>query len=377
MILSNVNIFSRDCVFENGAVEVEDGRIKQLIFDGQNVSGDVIDCKGQYLIPGLIDIHSHGCDGHDFCEGTKDAFDAITNYEIKNGVTSICPATMTYPDEKLLPVMEAVSTYENDKGAEILGINMEGPFISKDKVGAQNPKYVQKPNIDLLNKLNKASNNKIKLVDIAPEVEGAFDFIKKAAKEFVISVAHTNCDYQTAKKAYDLGAKHLTHIFNAMPPILHRSPGPILAASESGANAEIICDGQHVDYAAVRLAFELFEGSICLISDSCEATGLADGQYSLGGQDIMKKGDKVVLKDSPDTIAASATNLFECLKHAINDAGIDKNKAIAAATINPAKAIGVDSLYGSIEPGKFADLLLVDESFKLLAVYKKGIKSDS
>ena len=371
MILSNVNIFTRDCVFENGAVEVEDGRIKQLIFD-ENFSDEAIDGKGNYLIPGLIDIHTHGCNGHDFCEGTTDAFDAITNYEIQNGITSICPATMTYPEDKLLPIMEAVSTHENSDGAEIVGINMEGPFISKDKVGAQNPKYVQKPNVDLVNKLNEASNNKIKLIDIAPEVEGAFDFIKKMSKDFVISIAHTNCDYETAVQAYKLGAKHLTHTFNAMPPILHRSPGPILAASESGATAEIICDGQHVNYAAVRLAFELFKGRICLISDSCEATGLDDGQYSLGGQDIVKTGDKVVLKSSKDTIAASATNLFECLKHAIFDAQIDKSEAIAAATINPAKSIGIDSLYGSIEPGKFADFLIVDQNFNLLNVYKKG-----
>ena len=376
MILSNVNIFTRDCKFENGAVEVEDGRIKQLIFDGK-ISDDSTDCNGNYLIPGLIDIHTHGCDGHDFCEGTKEAFDAITNYEIQNGITSICSATMTYPEEKLLPIMDAVSTYENRDGAEIVGINMEGPFISKEKVGAQNPEFVQSPDASLVEKLDKASNNKIKLIDIAPEVEGAFDFIKKCAKNYVISIAHTNCDYETAMQAYKLGAKHLTHTFNAMPPILHRSPGPILAAAESDANAEIICDGQHVDYAAVRFAFELFGSHICLISDSCEATGLGDGEYSLGGQAIQKTGDKVVLKDSPETIAASATNLFACLKHAIFDANIDKNKAIAAASINPARAIGIDSLYGSIEPGKFADFLIVSQDFELKAVYKKGKKIGS
>ena len=374
MILSNVNIFTRECQFQNGAVEVEDGRIKQLIFDDSFDSSNATDCNGNYLIPGLVDIHTHGCNGHDFCEGTAEAFDAITSYEIQNGITSICPATMTYPEDKLMPVMEAVSNYKNESGAEILGINMEGPFISKKKVGAQNPNYVQEPNEELVKKLNVACNNKIKLIDIAPEVDGALDFIKKMSKDFVISVAHTNCTYEVAKEAYKLGAKHLTHTFNAMPPILHRSPGPILAASEAGANAELICDGQHVSYASVRLAFGLFKNSLCLISDSCEATGLEDGQYSLGGQDIVKLGDKVVLKDSQDTIAASATNLFACLKHAIFDAQINKEQAIAAATINPAKAIGADSLYGSIEPGKYADFLLLDDKFDLKAVYKKGNK---
>ena len=372
MILTNANIFTRDCTFKLGSLEIEDGRITRLIFD--NVPNSDYDCQGAYLIPGLIDIHSHGANGHDYCDANEEAFNAITSYELAHGITSICATTMTYPKDKLEAVMKAMKDYKNENGSEIVGINMEGPFISKDKVGAQNPDFVQNPDIEMLDELNEASRDMIKLVDVAPEVDGGIDFIKKASKNYVVSVAHTNCDYEKATEAFKNGAKHLTHTFNAMPPIHHRSPGPIVAAAENGASAEIICDGQHVNYAAVRLAFKLFDNNICLISDSCEATGLSDGQYSIGGQDIIKKGTKVVLKDSPDTIAASVTNLFDCLKHAILDANIPKEVAIASATINSAKAIGIDMLYGSLEPGKFADMLLLNDNFEIIDIFKRGLK---
>lgn len=370
MIISNANIFTRENEFKHGSVKIKDGRIARLIFD--DLKSSDYDAKEAYLIPGLIDIHSHGAKGHDYCDAKSQDLDSITSYELSCGVTSLCATTMTYPQDKLMSVMQILSNYSNEKGSEIVGINMEGPFISKDKVGAQNPKYVKEPDIEMLKTLDEASGKKIKLVDVAPEVEGCLDFIKQASKNYNVSIAHTNCTYEIALKAYKAGAKHLTHTFNAMPAISHRSPGPILAAAESDAYAELICDGQHVSYPAVRLAYKLFDNNICLISDSCEATGLSDGEYSLGGQQIIKKGSKVVLKDKPDTIAASATNLFDCLKHAILDANIQQEVAIASATINPAKAIGIDSLYGSIEPGKFADLLVVDEKLNLVNVFKKG-----
>ena len=370
MIISNANILTRDNEFKLGNIEIEDGRIKCLIFD--DVSSSDYDAKGAYVIPGLIDIHSHGAIGHDYCDANAKDLDEITSYELSCGVTSLCATTMTYPQEKLTSVMQELANYESKCGSEIVGINMEGPFISKERVGAQNPEYVQAPDFEMLKSLDEASGGKIKLVDVAPEVEGCIDFIKQASKNYVVSVAHTNCTYEIALEAYKAGARHLTHTFNTMPPIAHRSPGPIPAAAESGAFAELICDGQHVNYAAVRLAYKLFDNKICLISDSCEATGLNDGEYSLGGQQIIKQGTKVVLKDDKNTIAASATNLFDCLKHAILDANIQKEVAIASATINPAKAIGIDSLYGSIEPGKFADLLVVNDKFNLVDVFKKG-----
>lgn len=371
MILSNANIFTRDGIFETGSVVCAGDKISKLDLSS-NSHDDSFDCEGHYLIPGFIDIHFHGCAGHDFCEGTPEALDAISSYELKHGITSICPATMTYPQDILEKAMTNAANYKNEKGSEIVGINMEGPFISPEKVGAQNPKYVQAPDFEMLKQLDDSANGLIKLVDIAPEVDGASEFIKKAAKNFVISIAHTNCTYSQACEAYKLGAMHLTHTFNAMPPIHHRSPGPIVAASENNASAEIICDGQHVNYAAIRLAAKLFGDKMCLISDSCEATGLDDGEYSLGGQAILKRGNKVVLKNNEDTIAASVTNLYDCFCHAVKDAKINLEDAIIAASLAPAKAIGIDGMYGSIEPGKFANILIVDDNLKLINVIYKG-----
>ena len=250
---------------------------------------------------------------------------------------------------------------------------MEGPFISPDKVGAQNPKYVQKPNYEMIKRLDEVSGGLVKLVDIAPEVNGAMEFIEMAADDFAISIAHTCTDYDTAKQAYKKGARHLTHTYNAMPGITHRAPGPIPAAAEEGASAEIICDGKHIHYASIRLIFKYFsKDKVCLISDSCEATGLADGKYMLGGQEVIKQDGKAVLAHDTNTIAASVTNLFDCMKHAIFDAGIPMENAILAATKNPAKAIGIEDTYGQISVDRHANLLVVDKDFNIQHIVKNG-----
>lgn len=372
MILTNANIFDSTKGFGLGTVITNGEKIQKVIFDDCSTYKDYIDCEGKYLLPGFIDIHFHGCNGYDFCDASKQSLDAITEYELKNGITSICPATMTYSEEILTPIMKNVAQYNNHRGSEIIGINMEGPFISVDRIGAQNPNYVQTPDVAMIERLDKVSNGLIKLIDIAPEVNEATEFIKKLHSQYSISIAHTCCTYDVAKEAFQLGANHLTHTYNAMPPIHHRNPGPILAAMENNAYAEIICDGMHIHYAAVRLAFNMFKNSICLISDSCEATGLDDGQYSLGGQAIIKKGNRVVLKDHQNTIAASATNLFDCFRHAVLDAGIPIENAVNAASLNPARSIKMDNMYGSISVGKYANMILLDKKLNLNNVILKG-----
>lgn len=370
MIFYNANVFADDCTFKKGAVVVDNGRITDIVFD--DIKGD-FDCKGQNLIPGLLDVHFHGCVGEDFCNAKEDSIQKIADYQASVGVTQICPATMTYTEDILTPVMQAAGKHKNGKGADLVGINMEGPFISPDKVGAQNPEYVLKPDYDMICRLQEHANGLIKMIDIAPEVEGGLDFVKQASDKYVISIAHTCTTYETAVKAFELGARHVTHLYNAMPGITHRAPGPIVAAAEAGADAEIICDGHHIHYAAVRLAFEMFGwDKMVLVADSCEAAGCEDGEYSLGGQTIVKRNGAAWLAKSPDTLAASATNLFECMKHAIFDAGIEKEVAIAAATINPAKSIDVDKDYGSISKGKIANMVLIDNNFDIQKVILHG-----
>ncbi|MDO5329192.1 MAG: N-acetylglucosamine-6-phosphate deacetylase [Coriobacteriia bacterium] len=369
MIFSNANVYTADCVFKRGAVCVENGIIKDVILG--DVEGD-FDCEGNYLIPGLLDVHFHGCVGEDFCNATEEAIQKICDYQASIGVTQICPATMTYTEDILTPIMEAAANHKNARGADLIGINMEGPFISPNKVGAQNPEYVIKPDYNMILRLQEKANGLIKLVDVAPEVDGGLDFIKSASNDFVISIAHTCTDYKTAVKAFEYGARHMTHLFNAMPGITHREPGPIIAAAEAGADAEIICDGHHIHYAAVRFAFEMFGwDKMVLIADSCEAAGMPDGKYSLGGQPIEKRDGAAFLKNT-NTLAGSTTNLFECMKHAHFDADIDLEVAIAAATINPARSIDVDDKYGSIEPGKIANMVLVDKNLDIKCVVLHG-----
>lgn len=350
-------------------VFIEDGR-----FSKEFGGGDVYDAKGAYVIPGLVDVHFHGCDGHDFCEGEKEAFDAIVRYEARRGVTAVCPATMTYPEEKLAGIMRAAAAYESPSdGASLVGVNMEGPFISPDKIGAQNPAYVQKADVGMFRRLQEESGGLIKLVDVAPEEPGALEFISSVRDEVRVSLAHTCADYDTAAEAFRQGARHLTHCYNAMPPLHHRKPGPIAAALDRPeVTPEIIADGVHIHPSMVRLAFAAFgDDRVVLISDSMMATGLEDGEYSLGGQAVTVRGNLATLHDG--TIAGSATDLMSCLRTAVLKMGIPLESAVKAASCNPAKAIGVFSDFGSIEPGKAADCVVLEPgTLDVVQVFVRG-----
>ncbi len=344
---------------------------RKIQTDAQNE--DVIDGTGLYAIPGLVDIHFHGAVGHDFCDADSEGFARIAEYEARNGVLAMCPATMTYSEEILEKVMEKAAAYKTaDSRASLVGINMEGPFISPKRLGAQNPKYLANPDASMFRRLQTKSGNLIKLVDLAPELEGSMEFIKELSGEVTISIAHTDCSFDEATNAIKAGAGHITHLFNAMPGLSHREPGPIRAAMENESEVELIADGVHVHPSMVRFVFDTFsEDKIILISDSMEATGLPDGEYQLGGQPVKVNGKKAVLTGHPDTIAGSVTNLYECMKTAIS-MGIKKEAAIRAATENPAKSIGIDDEYGLIEPGYYANILLVDEEMNLKYVINKG-----
>ena len=249
---------------------------------------------------------------------------------------------------------------------------MEGPFFSEKKKGAQNAAYLRKPDWEAFEKLYEASGGLIRLVDLAPELEGAAAFTERAAQRCRVSVAHTDADYDEAAAVFDAGATHLTHLYNAMPGIHHRKPGVIGAASErETVYAELICDGQHVHPSAVRMAFRLFPGRICLISDALRCCGMPDGQYMLGGQDVFLKDGIARLEDG--TIAGSAATLLECLQRAVSF-GIPKEEAILSATRNPARQLGCSDRVGSIEVGREADFLVCDAQMRLREVWLGGRK---
>ena len=368
MRIRNANIYTEEHRFVRGDAAVENGRFVSCTGDPAGEEA-VVDAKGMYLIPGLVDIHFHGCKGADMCDGTKEALDVITSYEASVGVTSVCPATMTIPKDELLEVMKNAGNYEYSGGSHLVGINMEGPFISPAKKGAQAAENIMHCDYEYFSQLQKAANGLIKLVDIAPEEPGAMEFIDRAKGEVVISLAHTASDYDTAREAIEHGASHATHLYNAMPPLNHREPGVIGAVRDSEkCHPELICDGVHIHPSVIRATFAMFGADrMILISDSMRATGLEDGEYTLGGQPVTVRGNLATLHDG--TIAGSATNLMDCMRFVVKTVGLPLETAVMCATENPAKEIGIFNEVGSISVGKRADFVLLDQELNIAAVY--------
>lgn len=369
MIIKNANVFSENGLFIKRDIYIDKDRITQDVTN----DSEVIDGEGLYAIPGLVDLHFHGCVGYDFCDGNHEAIQAIANYQASNGITSIAPATMTLGEEELVKIFSAAGSYKSDEGAALVGIHMEGPYLSEAKKGAQDPQYIIHADLNHFNKMNELSGGLIKLVSIAPEEEGAIEFIDAVKEKVVISLAHTIADYDTAKKAFDHGASHVTHLYNAMPPFTHRAPSVVGAAFDSKhCNVELICDGVHIHPSVIRASFQLFgDDRVVLVSDSMMATGLDDGDYSLGGQAVRVVGNRATLKDG--TIAGSATNLFKCMQTAISY-GIPLESAVKAASVNPAKQLGIYDEHGSISPGKYANIVLLDKEYNLKNVILRGKK---
>lgn len=335
--------------------------------------GCVIEADNLIAVPGLIDIHFHGAVGCDTCDASENSLHKICKYEAASGILAVCPATMTYKEDYLSKIMETVSDFTSADGeADLVGINMEGPFINGNKAGAQNREYIMLPDANVFRDLQRKSGNRIKLLDVAPELPGAMEMISELKNEVKISIAHTEADYDTAVNAFKAGASHITHLYNAMNGISHRAPGPVIASLENKAETELICDGVHVDPAVIRFTFNLFDDDkLILISDSMRACGLPDGIYDLGGQNVKVSGNKAVLTSDNKTIAGSVTNLYSCMVNAVKF-GVKPFKAIKAATLNPAVSIGIDKDYGSLETGRRANILLVDKDWNIRKIIKDG-----
>lgn len=383
MIIKNGLVYTEENTFKPATINTKEDLITKVSCNPEeiDISEEVFDAAGCYVIPGLTDIHFHGCNGHDFCDGTKEAFDTIAAFELTQGVTSICPATMTLSEEMLSDICRNAAEYHraqaNGEGredvADLIGIHMEGPFINAHKKGAQNDAYVQEPSSVKLRRWQKDAEGLVKLISLAPEVPGAISCIEECSDEFRFSIAHTESDYDTAMKAFAAGADHVTHLYNAMPPFTHRAPGVIGAASDTPKSfVELICDGVHIAPSVVRATFRLFgDDRVILISDSMEAAGKPDGTYSLGGLEVHVNGNQATLADG--TLAGSVTPLYKCMLTAIS-MGIPLESAVKAATINPCRSIGIDSLYGSIKEGKKAHFLVLNKEDLSIKAIIKGQK---
>ena len=373
MLLIHAKYLDEDFRLVQGDIEIEDGKILRVGKDLPRKEEDLaVDCAGSYtVVPGFVDVHIHGCAGADTCDATREALEAMAAFLLAHGVTSFCPTTMTTSRETIQAALLAAKDmmdHPMEGGARVVGVNMEGPFIAKERKGAQKEEDILPPDFPLFQRFYEESGGIVRLVDVAPEQPGGLDFVEKASQLCTVSIAHTTADYDQAKAAFDKGVTHATHLFNAMSGLHHRKPGVVGAVfDDSRVRGELICDGFHIHPAVLRAAFRLLGDRALIVSDSMRANGMPEGEaFDLGGQMVTVHQSKALLPDG--TIAGSVTNLHQEIKNLVSF-GVPFEQAVKAATLLPARAIGLDGEIGSIAPGKRADLVVLDENLDIAAVY--------
>lgn len=373
-MLLHGNYFDNDFNLVQGDIEIQNGKILRVgINFPRKDEHNVIDYDDKCIIvPGFVDIHIHGCAGADTCDGTREALETMARFLLQHGVTSFCPTTMTVSSDEIHQALLAAKDMMDhpiEDGARVVGVNMEGPFIAKDRKGAQRENAITAPDFQLFKHFFDASGGIVRLVDVAPEQPGGLEFVDKASSLCTVSIAHTTANYTQAKAAFDRGITHATHLFNAMSGFHHREPGVVGAVLEDPrVRGELICDGYHIHPAVLRTIFQVLGDRALVVSDSMRGTGIPEGEtFDLGGQMVTVQEGRATLADG--TIAGSVTNLHQEIKNLVSF-GIPLAQAVKSATLIPALAIGLDEKIGSIAPGKRADLVVLDQDLEIVAVHR-------
>ena len=378
LVFSGNRLYGEDHRFHCGAFVVQKGRITAFYDDAATLLKldpvDRIDFGDSYVIPSPIDLHTHGNSGFDFTHANSAAFSTCASYLASRGVGAFLPTLASASIDTLLAACRQTADFmrsHRNKSAAVCGLYLEAPFLSQNKCGAQNAAFLAAPDIDLFMRLWDASQGQILLVCIAPELEGALPFIREVSKKTHVSLAHTLASYELASAAFDAGADHLTHMWNAMPPLLHRAPGPIAAAAErDNITVELIADGVHVHPTMLRLAFRLFGAArICLISDSLSLCGAKTEQGLLADVPIHREGSTARLCDG--TLAGSAVDLTELIRIAVGN-GVPLVQAVCAAADTPAVYLGMEKERGRLAVGRRADLTVLNAALEREAVYLGG-----
>lgn len=367
MLIKNANVFLPDGHFQKC-----DLRFTEVVTELGHFGGESgVDAEGLYLVPGLIDVHTHGAAGGDFSDGAAADLPQMARFYAKHGVTGFLATTMTLPLDTLKRAAEAIAGFAPGPDmAACAGIFMEGPFLSREKRGAQSAACLHAPDADFFDEVCAASGGRVRMVTVAPEEANALPFIRHASQRCAVALGHTAASYEEAAAGFAAGAVALTHLYNGMYGLSHRAPGPIGAGMDAGAYAELICDGLHVYPPAIRAAFRLFPGRVVLISDSLRCTGMPDGDYTLGGQPVTLRRGRCTLADS-DTLAGSVITVHDALKNVVRW-GVPLEAAVAAATHNPARMVRLDAERGLLQVGRSADLVLLDRDLEIQNVYLRG-----
>lgn len=369
MLLKNALYLNSEFKYEKADLYIKNGKFEKV---EENCECDeVVDLNGKKVLPGFINIHMHGAVGYNVTNADYEAYNKIGNYLASTGTTSYLMAPATYLKDDLKKYVKEIadSMKKGCEGANLVGVNMEGPYLNPNFKGAHKPEWLRTPNEVDFDEVNEAADSNIRLVTLAPELDGAAEFVRTHCNKVKISLGHGGSDYEKCRECFENGATQVTHLFNAMPSVHHRNLGLIAAAFESGAMAEIICDGLHVDKTVVMMAYKMFGADrLIVINDSVMAAGLPDGIYSECGSKIVVKDGIALLENG--TICGGTASIFMCVKNLILW-GVPEEDAVKMASFNPAKAIDLKNK-GKIEIGYDADFIVVDEKFELSDVYIAG-----